>query len=67
MIWHKNATINWANTVEVPKGPTGTDMRLIDAAGPAQGPHLTGRTSRKRRYFTEAFKILCNIRFFFYF
>jgi len=28
MIRQKNAPIKWANTVEVPKGPTGTDMRL---------------------------------------
>jgi len=62
MIWQKNVTIKWANIGEVPKGPTGTDMRLIDAADPAQGPQLTISTSRKRRYFTDAFKILCNIR-----
>jgi hypothetical protein len=67
MTWQKNATIKWANIVEVPKGPTGTYMRLIDAADPAQGPQLTASTSRKRCYFTEAFKILCNIRFLFLF
>jgi hypothetical protein len=65
MIWQKNVTIKWANIVEGPKGPTGTDIRLIDAADPAQGPQMTASTSRKRHCFTEAFKILCNIRFIF--
>ena len=66
MTLQKKRTIKWANIVEVPKGSTGTDSRLIDAADPAQGPQLTASTSRKRCYFTEAFKILCNIRFFYF-
>jgi len=65
MTWQKNASIKCANIVGVRKGRTGTDMRLIDAADTAQGPQLTASTSRKRHCFTEAFKVLCNIRLFF--
>jgi len=65
MVWQKNASIKWANIVEVPKGPTGRDRRLINAADPAQDPQLTASTSRKRHCFTEVFEVLCNIIIFF--
>jgi len=65
MTWQKNASIKWANIVGVSKGPIGTDMRLIDAADRAQGPQPTASTSCKHHCFTEALKVLCNIRLFF--